>query len=498
MTIPTYSRARRLPKAPSNSLGLKLIIVCALVMLMAIPAMFISYIAFERSSRADDVMAEVSQRYGGEQFITGPMIVAPYASYYADGIVSETGHYAVFAEHGKAEFKDMVTTIRKRSLFKVPTYDAVAELSASFGELSETLDTGFDTGGAKVDWSKAKIVVALSDVRGLTRDVTLSLPNGESRNFHPANTTETTDMGLAHAYKPEAVSVRGDGRVRPKENVHRRFGWLQNYDEVNYLSVPIGDLVGKGDFASKGFDVSVDMAVSGARRLGVTPFAQSTEVVMSSDWADPGFEGGFPPLARDITETGFSANWSVPYLRRGIRAHGKAHSLGALNAADKLMTVQLVSTTSPYQTVNRALKYSVLFIGMVFLAYFLFEVLVGVQVHPAQYILIGLTQSIFYLLLLAFSERIGFGAAFAVSSAATIIATAAYAGAVFGDRKYIGRAGAVFAVVYGLLYCLMRMQDFALMIGALASFLAIAATMYLTRNMDWYGLNTDKVSHKEQ
>ena len=491
MTTPTYNRtARRSPKSASNSLGLKLIIVCALVMLMAIPAMFISYIAFERSSRADEVMAEVSQRYGGEQFITGPMIVAPYNSYYDDGTLSETGHYAVFAEHGKAEFKDMVTTVRKRSLFKVPTYDAKAVLGASFGAVDENLDIG----NAKVDWSKAKIIVALSDVRGLTRDVTLRLPSGEQRKFHPANLSESASIPRPHVYKSGVPAMRVDGRVIAKENVHRRFGWLQNYDEVNYLSVPIGDLVSKG----AGFDVSVDMAVSGARRLGVTPFAQSTEVNMSSDWADPGFEGGFPPLARDISEAGFSANWSVPYLRRGIRAHGKAHSLGALNAPDKLMTVQLVSTQNPYQTVNRALKYSVLFIGMVFLAYFLFEVLVGVQVHPAQYILIGLTQSIFYLLLLAFSERIGFGAAFAVSSAATVIATAAYAGAVFGDRKYIARAGAVFAVVYGLLYCLMRMQDFALMIGALASFLAIAATMYLTRNMDWYGLGTDKAEDKVQ
>jgi len=125
---------------------------------------------------------------------------------------------------------------------------------------------------------------------------------------------------------------------------------------------------------------------------------------------------------------------------------------------------------------------------LVFIAYFLFEVIVGVRVHPAQYILIGLAQSIFYLLLLAFAERIGFTGAFFISAGATIAATAGYAGAVFGHRKYIARAGFVFTLVYGLLYTLMRMQDFALMIGAIASFMAIAGTMYLTRNMDWYGI----------
>ena len=162
------------------------------------------------------------------------------------------------------------------------------------------------------------------------------------------------------------------------------------------------------------------------------------------------------------------------------------------------MSVNLASTLSPYQTVNRSLKYSVLFIGLVFLAYFLFEVIVGVRVHPAQYILIGLAQSIFYLLLLAFSERIGFGAAFAISAGCTIGATAGYAGAVFGGREYIYRAGSVFLLVYGLLYCLMRVQDFALMIGALASFLAVALTMYLTRHIDWYGLSASGAAHAPQ
>jgi len=160
------------------------------------------------------------------------------------------------------------------------------------------------------------------------------------------------------------------------------------------------------------------------------------------------------------------------------------------------MTVQFVSVDNPYQTVNRALKYSVLFIGLVFLAYFLFEVIVGVRVHPAQYILIGLAQSIFYLLLLAFSERIGFTPAFLMSAGATIAATAAYAGAVFGGREFIVRAGVVFTLVYALLYSLMRMQDFALMIGALASFIAIAMTMYLTRNLNWYGLTASQTSPK--
>ena len=84
-----------------------------------------------------------------------------------------------------------------------------------------------------------------------------------------------------------------------------------------------------------------------------------------------------------------------------------------------------------------------------------------------------------------------------MSAGATIAATAGYAGAVFGAREYILRAGVVFTLVYALLYSLMRMQDFALMIGALASFIAIAMTMYLTRNLNWYGLKPAAVLEKD-
>jgi len=467
-----------------GSLGLKLIIVCALVVLMGIPAMFISYVSYERSGRATEVMREVSTRYGGEQYISGPILTAPYTQTDTDGNIFESGNYIVFADTGEAEFSKIETTIRRRSLFKVPTYQSEGTLTGEF----KALPSRADTSGIDIDWGKAKIVMALSDVRGLKKDIQLSLPDGELRKFEPAsfdNPLSTLSIPAIQIKTPERGETGRAYRARVRSSeAYRKYGWLNHTQAQTYLSVPVGDLA----LSKESFGVSVLLNIGGAKRLGVMPYAQSTHVKMGADWADPGFEGGFPPDNRQVTRSGFSAQWSVPYLRRGIRAHGKAHTLSALTAADKIMTVQFVNTDNPYQTVNRALKYAVLFIGLVFLAYFLFEVMVGVRVHPGQYILIGLAQSIFYLLLLAFAERIGFTGAFLIASGLTITATAGYAGAVFGHRKYIARTGVVFFLVYSLLYSLMRMQDFALMLGALTSFVAIAGTMYLTRHMDWYGL----------
>jgi inner membrane protein len=128
-----------------------------------------------------------------------------------------------------------------------------------------------------------------------------------------------------------------------------------------------------------------------------------------------------------------------------------------------------------------------MFVGLVFLTFFVFEALSGKRLHPAQYLMIGVAQMVFYLLLLSLSEYIGFDGAFAVAASATVLLMGLYAGAAFRSRARGVQALAVFSVVYGLIYLLMRLEDFALLAGALASFLGLAGAMYLTRNLDWYG-----------
>jgi inner membrane protein len=123
----------------------------------------------------------------------------------------------------------------------------------------------------------------------------------------------------------------------------------------------------------------------------------------------------------------------------------------------------------------------------VFLTFFVFEALSGQRVHPAQYLLVGSAQMVFYLLLLSVSEYLGFDWAFAAAAVPTVLLMGLYAGAAFRSRARGLQALAVFSAVYGLIYLLMRLQDFALLAGSLASFLGLAGAMYLTRNLDWYG-----------
>ncbi len=190
------------------------------------------------------------------------------------------------------------------------------------------------------------------------------------------------------------------------------------------------------------------------------------------------------PSTQSISGQGFAANWSVPFIARGVPSEGTSEVIGRLGHT--ALGVSFVELADPYQSVTRSLKYALLFVGLVFLSYFLFEVSAGKRVHPAQYILIGIAQIVFYLLLLSIAERIGFDLGFAIAGVATVGLISAYAGWIFESRKYGLRALAAFATLYSLIYILLRLEDQALLVGALASFAAISAVMYFTRHMDWY------------
>jgi inner membrane protein len=88
--------------------------------------------------------------------------------------------------------------------------------------------------------------------------------------------------------------------------------------------------------------------------------------------------------SRTVSRNGFSAEWSVPFIARGVRAEGQSDSITGLDAT--ALGVSFIEVADPYQSVNRSLKYVVLFLGLIFLSYFVFEVTTGKRVHPAQYV----------------------------------------------------------------------------------------------------------------
>lgn len=232
------------------------------------------------------------------------------------------------------------------------------------------------------------------------------------------------------------------------------------------------------------FRASAALRFSGAQRLAILAYGKTSHVSVQGDWPSPGFDGTFLPVKRTVSSQGFTAEWLVPFIARGVRAEGT--NVAVSNLDGSALGVSFIEVADPYQSVNRALKYVPLFVGLLFLSYFIFEVTARKRVHPAQYILVGLAQLIFYLLLLSLAERIGFDWGFLAAGGATVLLLSVNASWIFATRLQGLRALAVFSLLYVFIYLLLRLEDNALLVGAIASFLALAAVMYFTRKIDWY------------
>ena len=452
------SEAKR--RIPGRSMGLKLLLVCGLAALMSVVALFVFLLLNDRTNRARDVVSEVGGLVGGPQIFLGPVVGVPYLIPAADPKAPPSrGVQVIYPMEGKAEVSAK-SEVRKRSLFKVPVYVARLNFAAQF-DLTDAVANAPQ--GAQLDWSRAELMVGASDARGAQSDVVLKvaealLPVAPASAFSEVTVSSGVDP------KPTR-DPSGDGSLK-------FFGAM-----APGVIVP-----------GNKFSVTAAMNFSGAERLAVLAFAKTTTLSVKSDWPHPSFDGGFLPSNRTITPQGFSANWSVPFIARGVPAQGSPDTLSRLGQT--ALGVSFVEPANPYQSVARSLKYAPLFLGLVFLAYFMFEVSQNRRVHAAQYVLIGLAQIVFYLLLLSIAERIGFDGAFLVAAGATVGLISIYAGWVFESRKQGLVALGAFTLLYGLIYVLMRLEDLALLIGALASFAAIAAVMYFTRRIDWYGAPT--------
>ena len=341
----------------SRSMGMKLIVVCGLALMMTIPALFVWVLVEERTRRAADVVEDISGHVGGAQTFLGPTLAIPY-SIPAQSMseLAKHGVYVVFPAHGSALLKTR-TEERHRSLFRVPVFQADLQFDAAFDL------TGVPAAappGAELDYSRAEILVGVSDARGAQADALLTI-DGRTAPLVPASVAEN-------------LSIAGSQTGSTK---------------LTLFGARAGDTA-KQDAR---FDVRSTLRFSGAQRIAILSYGKTTHVTAQGDWASPGFDGGFLPVARTISKSGFTAEWSVPFIARGVRAEGQGDSITGLDAT--ALGISFIEMADPYQSVDRSLKYAVLFLGLLFLTYFVFEVTTGRRVHPAQYVLVGMAQIIF-------------------------------------------------------------------------------------------------------
>lgn len=458
---------------PARSLGLKILAVGLIVILLSVPLLFVNILSWERAGRASEVRAEVGTIYGGSQLLRGPYLVlpvnveTPVEIREGGGIRTEirrsSDRLVVSADRLQIDI-DQQSTRRRRAIYDVPVFDAEIALSGRF--------TIPDLGAlvpeyGRIDWGAARLLLAVSDLRAIGETVDIRIAGQTAPLvFEPQSGFDRHQGGPVGGIADSADAGRWRG-----------------------VSAPL-----TGIDADTVFDFTGRLRLSGANQLLVTASGRETRLTMTSDWPHPSFIGAYLPQQRDISSAGYTAHWQIPYLARGVPGAWRQGEFD-LRAVDRTaFGARLFTPTDGYTSVGRSLKYAIFFIGFLMLMFFLIEAASRDRIHAAQYILIGLAQVVFYLLLLAFSEHAVTWMAYLGAASATVSLTALYAATAFRSRTRGLAVFAVLGVVYAMQYALVLLEDYALLIGAVLAFLAIALTMYVTRRLDWYGLAAQRPS----
>ena len=426
-----------------HSVTFKVLGIAVLALLMLIPLGQVNDLVREREGRAGEATAQIASRWGGQQLVGGPVLVVPvrYQQQQGKELVSmETTVYLL--PDRLAVHATLAPELRRYGLYETPVY--LAELGIE-GRFSSADIAALAAPGQEPQWQRAELRVPVADVRGIRR--VSSMHFGESElAFGPG-----TD-GVACV-----TAISAPAPVDP---------------------ATLGEQVG----------FSFTMTLAGTERFAVLPLARETDLHAQSAWPDPGFDGAFLPATRRVDANGFEAEWQVLDLNRALAQHWREGENvdNALRAS--AFGITLTQPAGSYQQNVRAGKYGVLFIALTFIAFFLFEVLRGLRVHPVQYLLVGLALATFYVVLLAVSEQVGFALAYVLAAGAVVAMVGGYAGVVLAQRRAGLTLGALLALIYALLYGLVVSEDYALLMGSLALLAAIAALMYLTRRVNWYAL----------
>ena len=428
----------------SGSRTLRLVGVGFLALLLLIPIAQIGRLVNERQGRAAGAVGEIASKWGNSQSIVGPALVVPYTE--RTNSVSGTGAPVVTERPGNAIFLPrrlqaegkVNSEIRKRGIFSVPVYRLDLNVEGEFGR-PDFGSLGIDP--ATADWSRAHLVVSISDVRAI----------------QDQNSVQWND---------------------------RQIGFLPGTGGFSEFQTGIQAAVG-AEADTSDYRFSFPLTLNGSSTLSLAPFAETTTVNLSSNSANPSFQGNWLPTDRTVDGDGFEATWAIPFLGRNY-PQAWAEGTPIRPAIDQsLFGVELVEPVNTYSMAERSLKYAALFLLLTFALMWLIEVLGRVRVHPIQYLLLGAALCVFYLLELSLSEHLGFSTAYAIASLAVVGMVGAYSWVIFRQRSRAGTVTGAVAGLYGYLYVLLRNEDYALLMGSVGLFAILGTIMYATRKVDW-------------
>jgi inner membrane protein len=422
----------------ANKLLIKGIIIGLLILIMLIPSAFITNLVHERADRQQEVIAEVSRKWAEPQTLVGPVLMLPYNVYSVNGKgeTVTTKNVAYFLPDKLDINGELKPENRHRSIYEVMVYRSDVTLSGTFDQLNLA---SLNIKPEDVSWNEARLVMGVNDTRGLEDEIPVRWNNS---------------------------------------NLKLESGTPEN----NVLPAGLSTLVACTPAAAATF--SINLKIKGSEYFYFTPVGKVTSVNIKSPWKNPAFDGKYlPSVGPAISDKGFNAIWKI---RQASRSYPQAWTNSSQKFSESSFGVRLIQPTDSYAKTERSVKYALLFISLTFTVFFFIELLQKKQIHPLQYFLVGIALSVFYTLLLSFSEYMGFNIAYAVAASATIMLIGSYVWSIFRQAQIALGFTLALGSLYAYIFFLIQLQDYALLFGSVGLFVVVALVMYSSRKVDWY------------
>ena len=431
---------------PARLLG-----VAVLALVLLIPLQMVRSVVLERYHTYQEVVADIAGAWSSDQLLAGPMLVVPFAERvevrdsYIDGDGKKKTvqrwetcrRRAVILPDVLGMDGSLAPETRSRGIYDVQVYTADLTVSAAF--LNPRAAVEALSAADRLDqihWSEAVVGFGLSDPRGIV----------------------------------DADGFELDGRaVSPRPGT--TLGDL----------MPRGFHLRAGEGAEDGLEVRLPMTLRGSGSLRFLPLGETTRASLRSGWPHPSFVGDVLPVHRTVDGSGFSADWSIPLLNR---SYPQAFTAAAdVNLTEIEAGVRLFEPVALYDLVTRAVKYGLRFVGLTFLTLGLIELVTGARLSLVQYLLIGVALALFFLILIALAEHMGFAPAYLLASFTVVAINTLYCAAILPRRSTAVLVGGVLTAIYGVLFTILKAEDFALLGGTVLLVIALSVTMYVTRRI---------------
>lgn len=424
-----------------HSNTIRVLFIGFLILLLLIPMGMVESVIYERSDLYRQASYEINESWGREQLISGPILSLSREKYYSENSGWSYDKRYKYVQPETINIDAQVTTqIRYRGIYQVPVYTTDLSITGQFHLQHSSLE---DDNGRPLELNEAYIQIPIQSARALKNSITF-IWNGEQIRLKPKR-SDQSDSVVMFAKLPDASFTR-----------------------------------------DQAYDFEYSLSLAGSERLSFISMARNSTINMQSNWSSPSFFGMNLPTEHDISHTGFTGLWQLSDVTHDF-GYGKSETINNTDLVNEpTFGVRFVQAVDRYQTVTRATKYAVLFIGLTFMVYFFTELLAKVQLHPIQYLFVGMANCIFYLLLLSLTEHTHFNLAYFISAMSSTILIALYSLSVLKDRIKASIVFIIISSLYGYLFVTLNSEGFALLVGSIGLFAILSTVMYLTRDVDWH------------